>query len=218
MHSRKSVILLSGGLDSAVTLYYAKKSGNKLTALIFDYNQRHKKEVNCAIRLARLNNIKFYVIKINLDWTKSSLTNKSINVPLGRSLKSVNIPRTYVSGRNIIFLSYAASLAESIGAKSIFIGAHIQDYSGYPDCRREFLKSFEAALGKGLKNKGVKIIAPLLGKSKKEIVRLGRRLKVPFELTWSCYNGNARPCLRCDSCRFRLRAFEELGTKDPLLR
>ncbi len=103
MHSRKSVILLSGGLDSAVTLYYAKKSGNKLTALIFDYNQRHKKEVNCAIRLARLNNIKFYVIKINLDWTKSSLTNKSINVPLGRSLKSVNIPRTYVSGRNIIF-------------------------------------------------------------------------------------------------------------------
>lgn len=218
MRTRKGVILLSGGLDSAVTLYYAKKSGDKLTALIFDYNQRHKREVECAVRLAGLNNIKFYIIKINLDWTKSSLTNKKINVPLNRSLGNVKIPRTYVSGRNIIFLSYAASLAESIGAKSIFIGAHIQDYSGYPDCRKEFLKSFERALGQGLKNKDIKIIAPLLNKSKKEIIRLGQRLKVPFELTLSCYNGNVRPCLKCDSCRFRIRAFEELGMKDPLLR
>jgi len=214
----KAVILLSGGLDSTVTLYYAKNRGYKLTALIFDYSQRHKKEIDSAVRIARLNNLKFYVIKIELDWVKSSLTDKKIKVPINRSLKSKDIPLTYVSGRNIIFLSYAASLAESIGAKSVFIGAHIQDYSGYPDCRLQFLKGFEKTLGEGLKNKGIKIVAPLLDKNKKEIIQLGLKLKVPFKHTWSCYNGNNKPCLKCDSCRFRVGAFEELGMKDPLLK
>jgi len=214
---KNAVILLSGGLDSAVTLYYAKNRGYKLTAAIFDYNQRHRKEINCAKRIARLNGLKCYVIKIRLNWTKSSLTNKRIKVSLNRSLTSKDIPFTYVSGRNIIFLSYAASLAESIGARTIFIGAHIQDYSGYPDCRPEFLRAFEQALGEGLKNKGVRIIAPLLSKSKKEIIQLGLRLKVPFEHTWSCYQGGSKPCSRCDSCRFRISAFKELRMKDPLL-
>lgn len=215
---KKAVILLSGGLDSAVTLYYAKNRGNKLTAIIFDYNQRHRKEIDSAVRIARLNHLKYYVIKIQLNWAKSSLVNKKIKVPLNRNLKSPGIPFTYVSGRNIIFLSYAASLAESTGAKSIFIGAHVEDYSGYPDCRQQFLKSFEKALKEGLKHKDTKIAAPLLNKNKKEIIQLGLRLKVPFQYTWSCYKGGNMPCLKCDSCRFRIKAFRQLGMKDPLLR
>jgi len=214
---KNAVILLSGGLDSVVTLYYAKNRGSKLTAIIFDYNQRHRKEVDFAVRIARLNNLKYYVIKIQLDWVKSSLTDKKIKVPLNRNLKSPEIPFTYVSGRNIIFLSYAASLAESIGAKSIFIGAHIEDYSGYPDCRPQFLKSFEDTLNEGLKYKDMKITAPLLNKDKKEIIQLGLRLNVPFQYTWSCYKGAALPCLECDSCRFRINAFRELGMEDPLI-
>lgn len=214
---KNAVILLSGGLDSAVTLYYAKNKGYKLTALIFDYGQRHRKEVAFAIRLARLNSLKYYVIKIGLNWAKSSLTRRGIRVPLNRRLQSPEIPLTYVSGRNIIFLSYAASLAESINAKVIFIGAHVEDYSGYPDCRPEFLKKFEKAINEGLKYKGLKIISPLLNKGKKEIIKLGLLLRVPFRYTWSCYKGQNIPCLECDSCRFRIGAFGELGLIDPLL-
>jgi 7-cyano-7-deazaguanine synthase len=215
---KNAVILLSGGLDSAVTLYLAQKQGHKLTALIFDYNQRHKKELIYARRIARLNNLKYHVAKIDLVWAKSSLVDKKIKVPLNRDLKSPEIPFTYVSGRNIIFLSYAASLAEATGAKSIFIGAHIEDYSGYPDCRPQFLKSFEKALKEGLKHKDIKIAAPLLNKNKKEIIRLGLKLNVPFQYTWSCYKGATLPCLKCDSCRFRMNAFRELGMEDPLLK
>lgn len=214
---KKAVILLSGGLDSVTTLYFAKKRGYQLTALIFDYNQRHKKEIDCARRILHLTRLKYYFIKVNLDWTKSSLTNKKIKIATNRDLNSKDIPLTYVSGRNIVFLSYAFSLAESIGAKAIFIGAHIQDYSGYPDCRPEFLKNFGKAVNLGLKNLGIKIISPLINKDKKEIIRLGLKLKVPFEYTWSCYQGKKVPCGECDSCRFRMRAFEELGMRDPLL-
>ncbi len=213
----RGVILLSGGIDSTVTLYLAKKYGYTLSALIFDYGQRHKKEINCAKRIAQLNRIKYHVVKITLPWTKSSLTRKEIEVPLDRDLNRKEIPITYVSGRNIIFLSYAASYAESIGAKKIFIGAHTQDFSGYPDCTPQFLMKMEEALNLGLKEKGIKIEAPLIDKNKKEIIELGLKLKVPFSLTWSCYKGGRNPCLRCDSCRFRIHAFEELGKIDPLL-
>ena len=216
--AEKAVILLSGGIDSAVSFYSAKKKGYKLTALIFDYNQRHKKEIEYAKRLINLNKAKFYLIKLNLSWAKSSLVNKKIKVPYGRSLNSRAIPSTYVPGRNIIFLTYAASLAESIGAEKIFIGAHIQDYSGYPDCRPQFLRDFQAALNSGLSNKKINIVAPLIKKNKKEIIRLGQELKVPFQFTWSCYQGGKYPCQRCDSCRFRIKAFKELGAGDPGLR
>lgn len=212
----KGVILLSGGIDSATTLYFAKKRGCQLTALIFDYNQRHKKEIECARRIAQLNRIKYIIEKINLSWAKSSLTDKKIKVPVNRNLNKKEIPLTYVPARNIIFLSYAFSLAESIGAKKIFIGAHTQDYSMYPDCRPEFLQSFQKAANLGIKSKGIKIIAPLIDKSKKEIIELGIKLKVPFGLTWSCYKGGRFPCERCDSCRFRIKAFRELGLEDPL--
>ena len=215
--NKKGVILLSGGLDSAVTLYYAKKKGYNLEALTFDYGQRHKKEINAARELAFLNKINLQKVKINISWANSALTKKSINVPLGRSLNKKEIPVTYVSGRNIIFLSFAVSFAESIGAKAVFIGAHIQDYSGYPDCRPQFLKGFEKAADLGLKENHIKIIAPLIKKDKKGIVKLGISLGVPFEYTWSCYKGEKYPCGVCDSCRFRESAFRDLGRVDPLL-
>jgi len=215
---KRGIILLSGGIDSAVTLYFAKNKGYYFEALIFDYNQRHKKEIDCAKKIARLNKIDYRIIKCDLSWVKSSLTEKRLKVPSQRNLKGKDIPLTYVSGRNIIFLSYAASLAESIKAKAIFIGAHIKDYSGYPDCRPNFLNSFQRALNLGLKNKGLRIVAPLLNKKKGDIIRIGRRLGVPFEHTWSCYQGGKAPCLECDSCRFRTAAFLKLGLRDPLLR
>lgn len=214
---KRGVILLSGGIDSAVTLYFAKNKGYRLKALIFDYNQRHKKEIECAKRIARLNKIDYHLVKCDLSWVRSSLTEKRLKVPSRRKLKGKDIPLTYVSGRNIIFLSYAASLAESIKAKAIFIGAHIQDYSGYPDCRPDFLDGFQRALNLGLKDKGLKIVAPLLNKKKKDIIRMGKRFGVPFEYTWSCYQGGKAPCLECDSCRFRTAAFLKLGLRDPLL-
>ncbi len=214
----KAVILLSGGIDSTTTLYLAKKYGYRLSALIFDYNQRHKKEISCAIKIAKLNNINYHVVRIYLPWTASALTQKNIRVPFNRNLYSKNIPVTYVSGRNIIFLSYAVSFAESIDAKKILIGAHIEDYSGYPDCRPEFLRAMEKAINLGISKKGIEIISPLVDKSKKDIVELGLRLNVPFQYTWSCYMGGNYPCRRCDSCRFRIKAFQALGVKDPLLR
>lgn len=210
---KKGVILLSGGIDSAVTLYLAKSRGYRLQALIVDYGQRHKKEIEYAKKIATMNKVAYHYVKCDLSWAKSALVNKRLKVPC--RIKSQNIPLTYVSGRNIIFLSYAASLAESIQANAVFIGAHIQDYSGYPDCRPEFLSSFEKALNLGLKEKGLKIVAPLLNKRKVDIIRTGLRLGVPFKHTWSCYRGEKFPCLKCDSCRFRMSAFAKLGLSDP---
>lgn len=214
---KKGVILLSGGIDSAVTLYFAKNKGYRLNALIFDYGQRHKKEIECAKKIASLNRIDYQLIKCDLSWAKSSLTNRRLQIPSRRNLKSNDIPLTYVAGRNIIFLSYAASLAESIKAKAIFIGAHIQDYSGYPDCRPDFLNSFQRALNLGLKDKGLRIVAPLLNKKKRDIIEIGIKLGVPFSHTWSCYREGKFPCLRCDSCRFRTSAFTKLGLVDPAM-
>lgn len=213
----KAVILLSGGLDSATALYFAKKQGYRLTALIFSYHQRHKKEVESAKKIAALNKVAYHVIKISLGWTHSSLTDTKKGVPLNRNLAIHEIPSTYVAARNIVFLSYAFSLAESIGAKKVFIGAHIQDYSGYPDCRPQFLKAFEKAANAGMKQGDIKIEAPLINKSKKEIIQLGLKLGVPFQHTWSCYQGGSSPCKKCDSCRFRIKAFHQLGMEDPLL-
>lgn len=215
---RKGVILLSGGIDSAVTLYFAKTKGYRLSALICDYGQRHKKEIECAKKIAGLNKIDYHLIKCDLSWVKSALVDEKIKVPLKRNLKSKSVPSTYVSARNIIFLSYAASLAETIKAKAIFIGAHVQDYSGYPDCRPNFLNSFQKALNLGLRDDGLRIIAPLLNKDKKDIIKMGIKLKVPFEYTWSCYQGGQFPCLKCDSCRFRISGFEKLGLVDPVIR
>lgn len=216
--NKNGVILLSGGLDSACVLYLAKSKGYKLTGLIFDYQQRHKKELECAKKLAGLCRIPYYLEKIDLSWTKSSLTKKTIAVPKNRDLNQKDIPVTYVAARNIIFLSYAFSLAESIGAQTVFIGAHCQDYSGYPDCRPEFLWNFAQSVRIGLKDKNIRLAAPLIDKSKKDIVAMGIKLKVPFKHTWSCYQGLNKPCEVCDSCKFRANAFKQLGMIDPLLK
>lgn len=214
---KTGVILLSGGMDSVTTLYFAMEKGYRLSCLIFDYNQRHRKEIKYAKKICQLNHSDYYIVETDFLWVKSSLTDRKVKVPLNRDLAKKDIPATYVSGRNIIFLSYAFSLAESIRAKKIFIGAHIQDYSGYPDCRPEFLGDFQKAVNLGLRNKGIEIAAPLIDKNKKEIIELGIKLGVPFQYTWSCYKGESKPCLKCDSCRFRVSAFEELGLDDPLL-
>jgi 7-cyano-7-deazaguanine synthase len=212
---KSAVVLLSGGLDSATVLYYAKASGYRCQALIFDYGQRHRQEVACAVEIAKKSGCAYRILKINFPWKGSALLDKKIKVPQ----KTVpGIPVTYVPGRNIIFLSFALSLAEVAGASAIFIGAHAQDYSGYPDCRPEFFRAFirMARAGIAAGNK-IKILAPLLKKNKSQIIKLGRSLKVPFKLTRSCYRGGKNPCGKCDSCYYRAKGFKEAGLADPLM-
>ena len=212
-----AVVLLSGGLDSAVTLYLAIKRGFLCSCLVFDYGQRHRREIENARRLAKKTGSSLRVIKFDLPWGGSSLLSKKRRLPpAGRK----GIPSTYVPARNIIFLSFALSYAQTIRAETIFIGAHIHDYSGYPDCRKEFLRSFQSAARLGTRtgslSKGIKISAPLVDKSKAQIIRLGKSLGVPFNLTWSCYKGGSSPCGRCQSCFYRLKGFQEAGLKDAL--
>jgi len=204
---KKAVVLLSGGMDSAVTFYIAKQRGYKVHCLVFDYGQRHKKEIGFAKRLARRQGSQSCLMKIGLPWKKSALLDRNIPVPEHRNLSSKKIPSTYVPARNTIFLSFALSFAEAIGAKTIFIGANARDFSGYPDCRPVYYKRFNELSKKATKSKGIKIETPILHKTKKEIVNIGKRLKVPFELTWSCYKGGSKPCGKCDACRLRIAAF-----------
>ncbi len=214
----KAIVLLSGGLDSTTTLYEAKARGYDCHCLIFDYNQRHRKEIKQAKILAQAAACSYACVKIALPWKGSALLDKNINVPQGGKLDAKKIPATYVPARNIIFLSFAASFAEAIGARHIFIGANAVDYSGYPDCRPEFIKAYQAMLAKGLKSsvegKPIKVQTPLIRMTKAQIVRLAVKLKVPIKLTWSCYNGGAKPCGVCDSCRLRAKGFAEVKIKD----
>jgi 7-cyano-7-deazaguanine synthase len=218
----KAVVLLSGGLDSSTTLYDALSRGYDCHCLVFDYGQKHKKEIIQAKAVARRADCKSVVVKIGLPWKGSALLDKKISVPQGRALNAKDIPVTYVPARNIIFLSFAASFAEAIAAKTIFIGANAVDYSGYPDCRPEFIRAYQAMLATGLKTSveghSIKVVTPLIRLSKAEIVKLAVKLKVPLELTWSCYNGGARPCGVCDSCRLRAQGFAQAKIQDRALR
>lgn len=213
--SKTAVVLLSGGLDSAVVLYLAKRQGYKCQALIFDYGQRHKQEVACAVKIAKASGCVYRILKFKFPWKGSALLDKKIKIP--EEIAS-GIPLTYVPGRNIIFLSFALSLAEVIKASAIFIGAHAQDYSGYPDCRAEFFRAFVkmAKVGIAAKHR-IQIVAPLLNKSKAQIISLGHKLGVPFSLTWSCYRAGIRPCGKCDSCYYRAKGFKEAALTDPLV-
>ena len=221
---RQAIVLLSGGLDSAVTLYLAKSRGFACRCLIFDYGQRHCREIESARKIARAAGCPYRVIKISLPWQGCALLDKELKIPVGQQApkgrSAKKIPSTYVPARNIIFLSFALSFAEATGAKAIFIGAHAQDYSGYPDCRPNFYRAFRkvALTGtkSGIEKAAVKIFTPLINKKKAEIIKLGQKLKVPFGLTWSCYRGAKVPCGRCDSCYFRARGFKAAGLKDPL--
>ncbi|MBI4844922.1 MAG: 7-cyano-7-deazaguanine synthase QueC [Candidatus Omnitrophica bacterium] len=217
---KKAVVLLSGGLDSAVALYAAKAMGYKVHCLSFEYGQRHEKELRSAKKIARCSSSPWMLARFSLPWKGSSLIDKNMQVPAkGDFLKS--IPTTYVPGRNIIFLSFAASFAERINAEAVFIGANEIDFSGYPDCRQGFLKTFQTALNQGTKQgvegKKIKICYPLVKKNKAQIIKMAKRLKVPLELTWSCYHGKAKPCGICDSCRLRELGFKAAKMKDPAL-
>jgi 7-cyano-7-deazaguanine synthase len=221
--NEKAIVLLSGGIDSAVSLYIARQRGFACRCLIFDYGQRHCREIDSAQKIAAAAGCACEVLKINLAWKGSSLLDRRLNLStyaLRLAPNALSIPDTYVPGRNIIFLSFAVSFAEAAGAQAVFIGAHSQDYSGYPDCRPEFYSAFRRAIKKGTRcgaeGKCIRIIAPLLRCGKAEIIRRGMRLKVPFHLTWSCYSGGAGPCGNCDSCFYREKGFQEAGMVDPL--
>lgn len=219
---KKAVVLLSGGLDSATALYYAKKKGYTVICLIFDYGQRHKREIASAQKIARQAKVAFQLIRITLPWKGSSLLDTKKPLPHnGASAIAQHIPSTYVPGRNTIFLSFALSCAEAMGAQSIFIGANSLDFSGYPDCRPRYYTAFNhlssLATKVGVEGKSILIRTPLLHKTKEKIVRMAIRLGVPLSLTWSCYQGKKQPCGACDSCRLRQKGFQKAGIQDPLL-
>ena len=215
----KAVVLLSGGLDSTTTLAQAIADGCEPTAISFRFGQKHTKELVSAENVCKHYGVAHVVIDLNLSSFRSALTRKDIDVPMDREGKlDEDIPITYVPARNIVFLSIAAGLAESIDADRVYIGANAVDYSGYPDDRPDFFKAYEEMLAKGTKagveGHPVKIMTPLLHLSKADIVRLGKELKAPLELTWSCYNGGEKACGHCDSCRLRLEGFRQAGYKD----
>jgi 7-cyano-7-deazaguanine synthase len=221
---KKAVCLISGGLDSCITACIAKKEDYSIYALTINYGQRHKKEIESAKKIASFIKTKKHII-FDIDLGKfggSSLVNKSINIEKNRDFNKIgrNIPSTYVPARNTVFLSIALAFAESIDADSIFIGATATDFSGYPDCRPEFIEAFQKmankATKKGLENKPIKIKAPLLNLSKRKIIKLGHKLGAPLEKTWSCYLGGEKACGRCDSCLLRLKGFKEAKIDDPI--
>ena len=216
---KKAVVLLSGGLDSATILYYAKSKGFTPYCLAFEYGQRHRKEIVRAEEIAQHARCHYRLMKSALPWQGSSLLDKSMRLPRRGEINAKKIPSTYVPARNIIFLSFAASFAEAIGAGAVFIGANAIDYSGYPDCRPEFFKAYQTMLAKGSKTgvegKAIRVYTPLVRKTKAQIIKMGLKLKVPYHLTWSCYQGGRRPCGKCDSCLLRQRGFETIKVEDP---
>ena len=218
----KAVVLLSGGLDSATTAAIAKAEGYKLFAISFDYGQRHSREIESAKAIGKSLNVEDHII-ISFDLRKfgaSALTDE-IDVPIDRDSDEMgaDIPVTYVPARNTIFLSFALAYAESISAQDIFIGVSQVDYSGYPDCRSEFIEAFEnvanLATKAGVESEShFKIHTPLINLSKAETIKRGIELGVDYSLTWSCYMGGEKACGRCDSCKLRLAGFTEAGTTD----
>jgi len=210
---QKAIILFSGGLDSATVLYYAISKGYKCHCLIFDYGQKHNKEIKSAEKIAKLVKADYSIVKVKLPWSKDSLTDKSKKVPERKTIANI-VPSTYVPGRNTLFLSFALSYSQSINADSIFTGVNSVDFSNYPDCTPEFIKAYNGVL-KSLKTK-ITVKTPLAKMSKAQIIKLGTKLKVPYELTWTCYNGYKKPCGKCDSCKLREKGFRETGICDPV--
>lgn len=217
---RKAVVLVSGGLDSATVLALARAAGTRCYALTFDYGQRHRAELDAARRVARqLNAADHRTVKLDIGWMGgSALTDARIAVP---QESSPGIPITYVPARNTVFLSIALGWAEVLDAHDIYIGANAVDYSGYPDCRPEFIQAFEKlanlATKAGVEGRGFHVYAPLMHMRKHEIIHAGSRLGVDYALTLSCYDPDASglACGRCDACRLRAQGFAEAGVADP---
>ena len=224
LDKKKAVVLVSGGLDSATTLAIAKNEGFDIYAISFDYGQRHHFELEAARRVCESQGVsELVVFKVDTSIFRGSALTNDIPVPHNRdeSQMADGIPVTYVPARNTIFLSVGLGLAESVGANDLFIGVNAVDYSGYPDCRPEFIAAFQevARLGTkaGVEGLPVRIRAPLQHWSKAMIIREGQRLGVDFSLTVSCYQADAagRACGRCDSCRLRAEGFAAAGVADP---
>ena len=218
----KAVVLLSGGLDSTVCMAVAKSKGLDVYPISFNYHQRHSIELECAKKVAAYYNVKKHlIIDTNMNEIGgSALTDATIAVPEGDTERA-DIPVTYVPARNLIFLSYALGYAEVVGADAVYIGVNAVDYSGYPDCRPEFIQKFQdladyATKATAADHRQIKVMTPLQKLSKKDIVLLGTELKAPLEYTHSCYNGGEKACGTCDSCQLRLKGFAEAGIKDPV--
>lgn len=231
-----AVVLLSGGLDSVTTLFLAKSEGHEIYCISFDYGQKHRFELQCAEEQARRAGVlEHHTVKIDpvlfrdqSSASSTALIDGGAEVPENRTelldrTAEKQIPVTYVPARNLLFLSYALSFAESRSARYLYIGANALDYSGYPDCRPTFLKSFEltANLGTkaGVEGTGFILKAPLVDDTKADIIRKGLKLGVDYSMTSSCYkpSDTGRPCGKCDSCLLRARGFAEVGVEDPLL-
>ena len=219
MINEKTIALLSGGIDSATAACIAIEAGHKVIGLSFDYGQRHRKELLAAETLSKDLKLEDHLtIKIDLSaWGGSSLTDTSKKIPTHGIQKDI-IPNTYVPGRNTIFVAIGLSLAEARGANRIALGINAMDYSGYPDCRPDYLEAYQElanlASKVGREGNGIKLWAPLLDWEKTKIIKEALRLKVPIEKTWSCYQGGLKPCGECDSCRIRDKALQEIGRQD----
>jgi 7-cyano-7-deazaguanine synthase len=219
---KKAVVLLSGGVDSSTALAIARSGGYLPCALSFDYGQRHRVELESARRVARSMGVRDHlVIRFDMGAIGGSALTSGIEVPEGGPTDE--IPATYVPARNTIFLSFALAWAEVIEAPDIFIGANAVDYSGYPDCRPEYIRAFEhmanlatrASVEGGVR---FRIHAPLIRMTKAEIIKTGLALGLDYSITWSCYDPrpDGAPCRRCDSCRLREKGFMEAGVAEPL--
>jgi 7-cyano-7-deazaguanine synthase len=227
MARANAVILLSGGIDSATAAAIAKQQGFDLHTLSFRYGQRHERELESAEKVAAFLNSKTHrVLSFDLRAIGGSALTEEIDVPKGRSEAAIatGIPVTYVPARNTIFLSFALALAERIEAQDIFFGANQLDYSGYPDCREEYIEAFERTANLATKasvegKSQLKIHAPLIKMTKAEIIKTGLALGLDYALTWSCYDPQPddRACGQCDSCQLRLKGFAAAGWKDPIL-
>ncbi|WP_130537542.1 7-cyano-7-deazaguanine synthase QueC [Thiomicrorhabdus indica] len=220
----KAVVLLSGGLDSTTVLAIAQSEGYECHTMSFDYGQRHRSELKAAENVAKQFGAKTHrVMQVDMrNIGGSALTDDSIDVPTG-GVEENAIPVTYVPARNTVFLSYALALAEVIEANDIFIGVNAVDYSGYPDCRPEFISSFEAmanlATKAGVEGHKLSVKAPLMHLTKGQIIQQGNALGVDYSLTTSCYqaDGEGRACGICDSCRLRKQGFADAGVSDPTI-
>ena len=219
MSQRTAIALLSGGLDSATAAALALEQGDRVIGLSFDYGQRHRRELDAAAAVAQqLGLAEHHCIAVNLaSWGGSALTDASISIP-SEGVQEGIIPTTYVPGRNTVFIAIGLSLAEARGAERLVLGVNAVDYSGYPDCRPDYLKTFQEladlASKAGREGHGTQLWAPLVHWSKTRIVEEALRLNVPIEATWSCYSGGTHPCGVCDSCRIRDEALRAANRPD----
>ena len=218
----KAVVLLSGGLDSTTCMAVANNLGYELYPISFNYHQRHSIELIGAQKVAEFYKVKKHlIIDTNMNLIGgSALTDENIDVPNGE-IEREDVPVTYVPARNLIFLSYALGYAEVVGANHVFIGVNSVDYSGYPDCRPQFIEKFQtiadyATAATAVNGASIKIETPLQTLSKKEIVQLGVKLGAPLQYTHSCYKGGEKACGICDSCLLRLEGFKAAGVPDPI--